>query len=116
MVLAAARICSFTDLDALQLSWSRCIAILLHYKEHIPSAPYAVQVLETLQQRGVSKAANDGMSFLPLKIAAKYMSDEVDLDAHDLNEPGGVEDFNIDWSYPLPDDLGEFDFNWMGHT
>ncbi|KUJ21336.1 uncharacterized protein LY89DRAFT_715544 [Mollisia scopiformis] len=101
MVLAAARICSFTDLDALQLSWSRCIAILLHYKEHIPSAPYAVQVLETLQQRGVSRTAND---------------DEVGLDAPELNEFGGIEDFNVDWSYPLPDDLGEFDFNWMGHA
>jgi hypothetical protein len=111
MVVAAARICSFPEIQcsaaALQLSWSRCIAVLMHYKEHVPSAPYAVQVLETLQRRRTSG-----------------IGEQVRLDAHELEDMAAednaaeqyLEALSSDWSCPLPDVFADFDFGWLNES
>lgn len=135
MVLVAARVCAFTETQcsssALQLSWSRCIAILLHYKEHIPSAPYAVQVLETLRERAGAGAGNVGgkITLYPLiffSFCGWVANDAIVVGITVLNEAnpleiggvaeGSLQDFNPDWVYPLPGDFADFDFNWMGQA
>ncbi|KAJ3539946.1 hypothetical protein NM208_g5279 [Fusarium decemcellulare] len=55
IVLVAARLCPPPELDfgsiSLQASWSQCIELFDHYKQHFPFASHVIRILEMLEER-----------------------------------------------------------------